>query len=326
MPGLKKTTAPLVASAALHAVAICAMAFTRPTPRESPVDSVVMDVDLWAPPLESPEQVEAEPSGGKAAAKAGPTMPTRSLPIRARSTVTESPDESTLAPSPRPADSSGPWSPSRPAPYDLGIGTYWMSVATQPGPPAASSSERPPHPPSPPSFEQTMREAADARDRAVGLGREGPLLSAAHEAASPSFAPDVGSATLEVESDASGKVLAAHVVSASGDVPAWNDVARELVRLMASKPMRAPRGGGGRHARLRIVAERTLPSGAAYARSPGPAIREEECVGQPDPRLGGLGRRCSTGMPAGAQQTFDVSDVGARPSRVVHVQFLGETE
>ena len=95
------------------------------------------------------------------------------------------------APEPAPATSAHA--------VDLGIGTYWKNVALGSGPPSSSpspiDSSRPAGSPSP---ERLLRDALDAHDRALGLGSEGPLVSAAHEAASPAFAPDVGSATLEI--------------------------------------------------------------------------------------------------------------------------------
>lgn len=318
----------LLASTVAHAMAFFAMAFTRPPTPVDVVDPAATDVDLWASPSESGDPAGSvgpvNPSG-MAMAAAMPSRTTSAL----RFAVSKSPsvpDEPTAPRSPKPADSDQPWSLARPAPYDLGIGTYWKSVATNAGGgPSSVSPEEPPRP-SAPSLDRTVRDALDAHDRALGLGREGPLMSAAREAASPSFAPDVGSAELDIESDSTGKVISAYVVSASGEVSAWKGVARELVRLMSSKPLRPTRNGRGLRTHLRIVAERTLPSGAAYARSAGPAVPEEACAGQPDPRLAGLGRKCLAGMPTGAKQTFDLADVGAKPSRVVHVHFLGEAE
>ena len=321
---MAKRLAFLVASTVAHAMAVYVMTFTRPPALVGVVDPAAMDVDLWAAP-EFPELAEPVASSGAAVALAVPPRVTSTLGVRARSSSSV-PEEPTSPSPPRPADSGESWSLARPAPYDLGIGTYWKTFAAANSDQPSSVSSGEPSKPSSPSLDQTVRDALDARDRAVGLGREGPLLSAAHEAASPSFAPDVGSAELDIESDSTGHVVSAHVVSASGEVSAWNDVARELVRLMSSKSLRPPRNGRGLRTRLRIVAERTLPSGAAYALSAGPAVPENACVGQSDPRLAGLGRRCLTGLPTGAKQTFDLSDVGAKPSRVVRVHFLGEAE
>jgi hypothetical protein len=209
-------------------------------------------------------------------------------------------------------------------PLDLGIGTYWRSVASSQGPAPAPAPEPAPNPdaPSAARIDRMLREGLDAHDRELGLSSSGPLVSAAHEAASPSIAPDVGAATFDIDSDASGHVVAAHVVSASADAASWDDVARELVRLMGAKALRVTHDARGRRTRLRIVAERTLPSGTPYARGAG-AVNEADCAGKGSGPLG-IGRKCATGMPSGASQTFDLADIGARASRIVRVQLVGE--
>jgi hypothetical protein len=201
------------------------------------------------------------------------------------------PQDVPLPPAPAPATSGG-WSLPRTTPLDLGIGTYWKSVASSDAPIAPVPEPQPVVPP-PRSPDRILRDGLDAHDRELGLGTGGPLVSAAHDAASASIGPDVGSATFEVESDATGRVIAAHVLSASADIAAWNDVARELVRLMGPKTLHAPRDSRGMRTRLRIVAERALPSGGHYTRE-------------------------GTGVH------FDVADIGAKAARLVRVQLLGD--
>jgi len=171
--------------------------------------------------------------------------------------------------------------------------------------------------------QQFIRDALDADDHERGLGSAGPLVSAAHEAASPSIAPDVGNASFDVFSDADGKVVAVRVVSASADLPEWNDVARELMKAMGSKRMRVPRGAAGVRARIRITAERSLPSGDHSASSPG-AVPDDAPGSDPACAGKGWSRKCQAGMPVGASTTFDISNLGARRSRIVHVQVVAE--
>jgi hypothetical protein len=198
---------------------------------------------------------------------------------------------------------------------DLGIGSYWKSVVT------ASSASRPL-----PSAEESAnngdfaRRLSDdmrAQDVALGHGIAGPLVSAAHDAASPNIAPDVGTATIEIESDASGQVVAAHVVDASGDRARWDDVAERIRRSMADKRLRVPAGARGVRAHVRIVAERTLPSGERTSIHAG-AAPDEVCEGS------GATRRCTAGMPGAGGTWGDVTNIGAKRSRVVHVQLLDE--
>ncbi|HEY8092045.1 MAG TPA: hypothetical protein VIF09_29490 [Polyangiaceae bacterium] len=321
-PGGSARELAVLASLATHVVAAGVLLLSRPHVRAEVVDSAALDVDVLALDPELPGPSPSDPGLVAATTAPGPTNRSTPPAERGRSAVPEGPREP-LAPSPaQPADSGAPWSLSPAASLDLGIGSYWKVVATRDTPLPAPSVE--PGPPAGPSPARILRDGLDAHDRALGLGRAGPLVSAAHEASSPSVAPDVGAATLDVESDATGKVLSARVVSGSPDASAWTGVARELVRLMASRSVRVPADARGLRTRLRIVAERTSPSGGGYATSAG-GVPDDACVGRADPRLGGLGRKCLTGMPTGGKQTLDLSDVGAKPSRVVHVQVLSES-
>ena len=215
-----------------------------------------------------------------------------------------------------PADPSA--RPAAPAvPVELGVGEYWKQVAIAPG---ASAATAEPPPAAPPAPGRILRDALEASDHARGLGPSGPLVSAAHEAASLPVAPDVGAAIFEVEADGDGKVIAAHVVaSAHADVGAWSDVARELVSLMASKRIHVPRGAHGYRAVLRITAERTLPAGEKRTVSPG-AVPEGACIGE------GISRKCpDVGLPLGVGGTWgDLSNFGQKRMHVVHAQVLDE--
>lgn len=218
------------------------------------------------------------------------------------------------APHPEPA-SSAPWS-MQAGPMNLDVGGYWKNVvvATDARPGSSATATR------------ILREGLADRDRDLGLAPSGALLSAAHEATSPNLAPDVGSATLEIDTDATGKVVGARVLSAAPDTLSWERVAREVVRLMAPKTLRVPAGARGLRSQVRIVAERRLPSGSKSVTTPG-AI-PDDVAGSPDaPMCDGSGptRRCKGGMPLGfTKNATDVTNAGARTSRVVAVQLLSE--
>jgi hypothetical protein len=191
-------------------------------------------------------------------------------------------------------------------------------VAAGSGSPSSPPPPPPDETPKPRDFTRILRNDLHARDMELGLSRSGPLVTAAHQAASPDIGPDVGTATIEVESDASGALVAVRVLDASGDAGPWQAVAAEIRRLMASKPLRVPSGSRGVRADLRIVVERVLPSGEKTAVKRG-AAPDETCD------TTGGGRRCVAGMPGGVGGTWgDVSNIGARRSRVVHVQLVGE--
>jgi hypothetical protein len=224
---------------------------------------------------------------------------------------------------PQPASSAGTWSLGA---TDLGVGTYWRTAASA-QPVHGEGATEPPENGHAPSAIQMIQAELAARDRELGLSRASPLVSAAHEAASPSIAPDEGSATFEIESDETGKVVSAKLVSFGGDTSAWNDVGRAIVTAMApdSKRLRLPRGARGLRARLQITAERVLPSGEHHTYTAG-AVPDDVAGGGSACVPNGTTRKCISGSPAGASGTLgDLSNIGQKRSRVVHVQLLGES-
>lgn len=320
----KQTVRALLGSLVVHALAAAAIVRASAAhPGETP-EPAGIEVDLWSPPApvaEPPEPHAPSPT---------PAHGSRVESAASAETPRSNPPPSGELRNAAPAGSSDPssaWSFGRTLPSamgDLGIGSYWKSLASDRSLAApATTGEAASEQPSPPTPAEILRDGLEEHDRALGLGR-GALISAVHDAVSGSAAPDVGNATIEVDSDSEGRVVSARVVSAAAEVASWNAVAQQIMRLMASKSIHPTRDGRGLRTRLRVVAERVLPSGTKYARGTGPALPDDACVGQADRRLGGLGRRCSTGLPAGASQGFDVADIGAKPSRVVHVQLQGE--
>ncbi len=278
--------------------------------------------ELSDEPSRPPEPPPARPASREApAAEATQTMAAREVPA-SRPLPSEvpraAPEVTALVPPAVP--SAQPWSLGAPGTLALGVGDYWKHVALEG--PAPSSSAPPPDPRSA-EIERDLR-LGPSRDMQLGLGSSGPLVSAAHEAAS--MAPDVGAATLDIDVDGSGKVVTARVVSASGDMAGWNAMAREIVRIASGKAAHVHAGSHGVRARLRIVAERAPPAGTKRTSSAGAAPDDipggmdgKACDGE------GLERRCAAGMPLGATTTLgDLSNIGAKPSRIVHVAVLGE--
>jgi hypothetical protein len=160
---------------------------------------------------------------------------------------------------------------------------------------------------------------------ALGPRPSGELVAAAHEAAAPSIAPDVGTATVVVESDAAGFVTTARVVSATPDLASWGDFARELTRLTSSKKLRVPPGARGVRTRLRVVAEWTMPGGQHVETSAG-AVPDDVPGADKVCEYSGPQRRCTAGMPVGhTYNGFDLTNIGAKPLRIVRVKVEGET-
>ncbi len=212
----------------------------------------------------------------------------------------------------------------RARPIDLGIGTYWKGVAMgAASQPQATDDANAPAPPR--STDRILRDQLDAHDRSVGLGSAGPLVSAAHAAAAASLAPDVGVATLDVECDGKGEVVDVHVVAANADASAWNGVARELFHRMSATRLRVPAGARGVRVRVRIAAERALPSGDMGETNLG-AVPDDAPGGNRVCEGKGIQRRCIAGFPIGITKSgSDVVNANARASRVVRVQIVDET-
>jgi len=169
-----------------------------------------------------------------------------------------------------------------------------------------------------------LRDDLDARDRARGLSGNGAFISAAREAASATIAPDVGSATFDIESDAAGRIVTARVITAAGDIVAWNAVARELVRLMSTKTVRVRPGTRGVRARVSVTAMRVPPSGNKNTVSAG-AVPDDVPGSDPVCEGEGARRRCTAGLPVGiTANSVDVANAGANAVRVVRAQLLSE--
>ncbi len=98
-----------------------------------------------------------------------------------------------------------------------------------------------------------LKGAVDAKDQEMGLGSGGPVASAAHDVSSGVDAPETGSATIDVETDASGMVTEAHLVEAT-DHLAWSKVAGKLTKRLAATPLKVPSGAGGVTVRVKITA------------------------------------------------------------------------
>jgi hypothetical protein len=282
-----------------------------------PQHEITLDVVAERVLVPSEDPVEARsssdaPSAAIPGARAAPADRARELSARSAVTSQAEPTEAPVS------GSSWSFDPIRRTPSDVGVGSHWKSVVAE-GPsspvPGETAQERAR------AIDRSMREMLTARDVSIGLGRAGPLVSAAHEAASSSSAPEVGTTILEVDIDSQGRV-----VTARAEDRAWNGVASALVQRMARKPVRVTHGSRGLRARLRVVAEKAPPSGARGSSGVG-AVPDDVPGGTKACEGTGIHRRCVAGMPVGVTNAqHDTSNVGANPTRIVHVQLLAETE
>ena len=129
----------------------------------------------------------------------------------------------------------------------------------------------------------------------------GPVVSAAHDAASGVEAPEVGWVTFDVDTDATGAVTEVRLVEAN-DHLAWSKVGPKLKKRLAATPLKVPTGAAGVTVRVKVSAAMKLPSGAA----PGAPVSV-----------------APKGLGVGG--TFDLADIGQKPRRLVQVSVVTET-
>jgi len=165
-------------------------------------------------------------------------------------------------------------------PIDLGIGPDgWQRWAEPPKPgesPRADSSPvranrfqvfRAP----PVSTTGGLQEGLEKRDRELGLGPSGRVLSALHNAAHTTVAPEVGKARFDVTVLRTGAVEVT-LGSASGEVEKWRKVAAHVAAdLRAAPPKITPPREGVRLV-VELVAEETMPNGTKVKSLKGPHL------------------------------------------------------
>jgi hypothetical protein len=156
-------------------------------------------------------------------------------------------------------------------PVNLGIepGSWslWVDAAAPVAVPLRKSAERLP---GPASSTGGLVEALEARDRELGLGPAGRVLSAAHEAGHSDVAPAIGTAIFSITVLRSGGIQV-ELVGASSNVAAWRKVANDMALAIEKKPPRIDGARNGVRIALELVAEERWPNGAP-ARSEGPSI------------------------------------------------------
>lgn len=281
-----------------------------------------------APP-EAPETfVELEPSIAEAAPGVAPTEPARAsrAPTVAAGIERTVVASNTGLPATGAAEESNgtaadatppaAWfSPVRGAPVALGLGT-------------SSASDHLLGPPAPPVSEENgamraVKAGVAERERAGGIARGGPIVTAVQEAASGENAPHTGTTIFEVDSDANGVVT-----SARSEDGTWSSVADGIVRAMRGKTVRVSPGASGLRTRVRVIADLQRPSGEKKTVVPGavpddvPGSKQpKKCVGE------GWQRKCYDGMIVGFTATVvDANNFGAAVRRAVHVTIVGETD
>lgn len=206
-----------------------------------------------------------------------------------------------------------------------------------------------------------VQEGLEQRDRELGLGPSGRVLSALHHTAHETIAPAAGKATFEVTVLGTGAVQVT-LGSASGQPDAWKRVASRIAeRLRAAPPRIPPRRQGARFV-VELTAEETMPNGTKISSLKGPhldavppklTVTEDEQrkleldnptakndagetalppikLDLPGVYLAERGKVCSYRLGLSVlgpvfQGGCDPSHIGAKPQRMVHARVLEES-
>jgi hypothetical protein len=165
--------------------------------------------------------------------------------------------------------------------------------------------------------ENMLRSELAARDTAIGLGPDGPVVAALEDQARRGSA--LGHATFDVTVDAGGFVVALSAVSATESREDWSAIGAKSLLALKGKTLRRK---GPLSMRIEVDARIALPSGA----DPGLGV---SVLGIPLKKGDGpkSAQVAVGGTPygPGVSGRFDVADVGAKSRRVVHAHVVGVT-
>jgi len=213
---------------------------------------------------------------------------------------------------------------------------------------------------SPKSTTGGLQEGLEAEDRARGLGPSGPVISALYHAAHSSAAPETGVARFQVTVLDTGSVEVT-LREASDHYDGWRAVATAAADALRRVPPRIPKARSGMRLTLEITAEEIMPSGTKTKQLYGPRIevapprfratadaqadlKNRNPVAGEDKQLA-AGTHANVDLPGvylaergkvcgyriglsllgpTLNGGCDLSNLGARPQRMVHTRVLDE--
>ena len=147
-------------------------------------------------------------------------------------------------------------------------------------------------------------------ERQNGTLSDGPIANELERSTRASnTSPFEGRAVFSVRIDELGLVVGAQVVEASSDMQGWQDVATRMFNALAEKRIHLPHGAKGMVMRVEVTSKVVYPSGASH-----PITAQ----------LGGPVDPSSPSLPL-FSGSFDLSDIGTHPMRVVGSRVLSET-
>jgi hypothetical protein len=185
------------------------------------------------------------------------------------------------------------------------------------------------------SVDRAMKDPGREREMSLGLGPEGPVLTALAEATSRSTAPVRGKAIFVATADENG-VFQIELRDAEGSRAGWDDARTIALAALKGKKLRMPPGSTRAVMRIEVKSDWKLPSG----HDPNPEVtlfhvpvkkgetKESAKVTILDPipkfRMADLWIDKDTKISVPSVQidlfstNMDPTDIGAKPRRVVH--------
>jgi hypothetical protein len=186
--------------------------------------------------------------------------------------------------------------------------------------------------------EAALRAPARERERELGLGPDGPVLTALSEAVAVGSAPVTGRAVFLAIADGTGLVIGIDVVSCDGGRDGWASAAQAAHTALKGKKLRMPSTAKRAEMRIEITSTWKMPSGhdpgvdvsllgLPLKKGEGKQSSKIEIL-NPIPKLTAvqLAPDVNVSVPTVNLTILgvhgDPADIGAKPRRVVHSRLL----
>ena len=301
------------AAVLFHAVLVAVLPFVR-RPHLTPPPPPAVEIEIEAAPAHGGTKLaRGDVTGHTTRNAAG-----YSLGVRAHAqahpgdtNMTVEP-EATTTPGPA-AQESGEPAPSLMGPHSIGLdgpGSFRMDVAKQLPDEQTLVNEATRH---------AIVDPLRAHDAMNGDLTSGPLAQELERTTRRmDGTPFEGRAVFSVSVDELGLVVSVGVSEASGSRAVWDEVAHAVMNAFAQKRLHVPAGAKRVAMQIEISSKVVLPSGARHPMTvDSPAVEglEHAVHGQFDR---------PAASPSIVSGSFDVSDIGAHPQRIVGARVLSE--
>lgn len=190
------------------------------------------------------------------------------------------------------------------------------------------------------AIQESLREGLRRRDETLGLGPDGPVRTALVEGTSRSLAPVRGRATFTVVANAAGIVTGIELLDTDGDRSGWADAARVAFAELKGKKLSLPPGTKSAAMTIEVTSAWKLPNGqdpgaevSLFGRTMTKGEGKDSAkvtILDPVPKIRMTNITIGSGEPILVPTvqidlfftTFDPSNVGAKPRRIVHTRVV----